>query len=52
MGARWFTIIATSSLIPFELYEIIREVHFVRVAVMVANIGIVVYLWQRKEMFK
>ena len=50
--ARWFTIIATSSLIPLELYEIIREVHFIRVAVMIANIGIVAYLWQRKEMFE
>jgi uncharacterized membrane protein (DUF2068 family) len=50
--ARWFTIIATSSLIPFELYEIIREVHPIRVAVLIANIGIVAYLWQRKEMFK
>jgi len=50
--APWFTIIATSLLIPFELYEIIREVHPIRVAVMIANFGIVAYLWQRKEMFK
>ena len=49
--ARWFTIIATSSLIPVEIYEISREVHPIRVLVLVANIGIVVYLWQRKEMF-
>jgi uncharacterized membrane protein (DUF2068 family) len=49
--ARWFTIIATSSLIPFEIYAIIREVDPIRVLVLVANIGIVVYLWQRKEMF-
>jgi uncharacterized membrane protein (DUF2068 family) len=49
--ARWFTIIATSSLIPFEIYEIIREVHPIRLLVLVANIGIVVYLWQRKDMF-
>jgi uncharacterized membrane protein (DUF2068 family) len=50
--ASWFTIIATSSLIPFELYEIVREFDSIRVAVMIANIGIVAYLWQRKEMFK
>jgi uncharacterized membrane protein (DUF2068 family) len=50
--ARWFTIIATSSLIPLELYEIIREIHPIRVLVIVANIGIVVYLWQRKEIFE
>ena len=50
--ARWFTIIATSSFIPVEIYEIIREIHLIRVLVMVANIGIVVYLWQRKDMSK
>src|SRR5262245_47494641 len=50
--APWFTIIATSLLIPFELYEIIREVHSIRVAIMIANIGVVAYLWQRKEIFK
>ena len=50
--ARWFTIVATSALIPLELYEIIRDVHPVRVLVLIANIGIVVYLWQRKKMFK
>jgi uncharacterized membrane protein (DUF2068 family) len=50
--ARWFTIIATSSLIPLEMYEIVREIHAIRVLVLVANIGIVVYLWQRKEMFE
>jgi len=50
--ARWFTIIATGSFIPVEIYEIIREIHLIRVLVMVANIGIVVYLWQRKDMSK
>ena len=50
--ARWFTIIATSSLIPLEIYEIIREIHAIRMLVVVANIGIVVYLWQRKDMFE
>jgi uncharacterized membrane protein (DUF2068 family) len=49
--ARWFTIVATSSLIPLEVYEIVREIHPIRVLIIVANIGIVVYLWQRKEMF-
>jgi uncharacterized membrane protein (DUF2068 family) len=50
--ARWFTIVATSSLIPLEIYEIIREIHPMRVLVLVANIGIVAYLWQREDMFK
>ena len=49
--ARWFTIVVTSSLIPLEIYEIIREMHAIRMLVIVANIGIVLYLWQRKDMF-
>lgn len=42
--ARWFTVIATGSLVPIEVYEIAREVHPVRVAVLVANLAIVGYL--------
>jgi uncharacterized membrane protein (DUF2068 family) len=49
--ARWFTIIATSSLIPLEVYEIIRELHPIRVLILIANAAIVVYLWRRKEAF-
>jgi uncharacterized membrane protein (DUF2068 family) len=50
--ARWFTIIATSSLIPIELYEIARELHPLRVLVLLANLAIVVYLFTRKEVFE
>jgi uncharacterized membrane protein (DUF2068 family) len=50
--ARWFTIIATSSLIPIEVYEITRELHPLRVIVLIANIAIVVYLWRRKDIFE
>jgi uncharacterized membrane protein (DUF2068 family) len=50
--ARWFTIGATSSLLPIELYEIVREVHPVRVIVLLANIAIVAYLVERKELFE
>ena len=42
---------AISSLIPVEIYEIVRERHAIRVLVLIANVGIVAYLWQRKEMF-
>jgi uncharacterized membrane protein (DUF2068 family) len=49
--ARWFTIGATSSLLPIELYEIVREVHPVRVVVLLANVAIVAYLFRRKELF-
>jgi uncharacterized membrane protein (DUF2068 family) len=50
--ARWFTIAATSSLLPIELYEIVREIHPVRVIVLLANVAIVAYLFKRKELFE
>ena len=50
--ARWFTIIVTGSLIPLEVYEIVREVHPVRILVLLANVGIVVYLVRRHELFE
>jgi uncharacterized membrane protein (DUF2068 family) len=50
--SRWFTIGATSSLIPIEIYEILRELHAVRVLVLVANVAIVVYLIRRRELFE
>jgi len=49
--ARWFTIGATSSLLPIEVYEIVRDVRPLRVLVLLANVAIVVYLFQRKELF-
>lgn len=50
--ARWFTIIATSSLIPIEVYEIVREPRLLRIAVLLANVAIVIYLYGRKEVFE
>jgi uncharacterized membrane protein (DUF2068 family) len=50
--ARWLTIIATSSLIPIEVYEITREVHVLRIVVLVVNIAVVIYLWRRREVFE
>jgi uncharacterized membrane protein (DUF2068 family) len=50
--ARWLTIIATSSLIPFEIYECLRELHLVRFLVLLVNIGVVIYLARRKEIFE
>jgi uncharacterized membrane protein (DUF2068 family) len=50
--ARWFTIIATSSLIPIEVYEISREVHVLRIVVLLVNIAVVIYLWRRREIFE
>ncbi len=50
--SRWFTVGATGSLIPLELYELVREVHVVRLLVLVANVAIVVYLVRRRELFE
>jgi uncharacterized membrane protein (DUF2068 family) len=48
--ARWFTIIATSSLIPVEVYEIVRRPHLTRILVLVVNVAIVAYLWRRDDL--
>ena len=50
--ARWFTIGATSSLIPVEVYEIVQEPRLLRVLVLLLNVAVVVYLWRRKEVFE
>lgn len=49
--SRWFTIVATGSLVPVEVYEIVREVHIVRVLVFFVNVAVVVYLVRRRELF-
>jgi uncharacterized membrane protein (DUF2068 family) len=49
--ARWFTIGATSSLMPIEAYEIARRPGAFRVLVLLLNVAVVVYLWRRKEIF-
>ena len=50
--SRWFTIGATSSLVPIEIFEIVRELHPVRVLVLIVNVAIVVYLVRRRELFE
>ena len=50
--ARWFTIGATSSLIPIELYEIAREPRPLRILILLVNVAVVVYLYKRKELFE
>jgi len=47
LGQRWaeyFTIIATSSFIPLEVYEIIKRVRAAKVVVLLLNIVVVAYL--------
>jgi uncharacterized membrane protein (DUF2068 family) len=45
--ARWaeyLTIIATSSLVPFEIYELVQRLTLVRAAALVVNLAAVAYL--------
>ena len=42
--AEWFTVIATGSFVPVEIYESIVRFGWLKLAVMVANILIVIYL--------
>ena len=47
LGKRWaeyFTIIATGSFIPLEVYELIKKVSIGKVAVLVVNVAVVGYL--------
>lgn len=49
--AEYLTIIATTSFIPFEVWEVTRKMSAVRVAILAANVAIVIYLvvhrWRR-----
>jgi uncharacterized membrane protein (DUF2068 family) len=42
--AEYLVIVATGSLIPFELYEIARKLSPIRVSLLVVNVAIVIYL--------
>jgi uncharacterized membrane protein (DUF2068 family) len=42
--AGYLVIVATSSLVPFEIYEIAHKISLLRIAIFVLNIGIVIYL--------
>ena len=48
--AEWFTVIATGSLIPLELYETLYHFGWIKLATLVGNVAIIVYLlriaWQ------
>jgi len=50
--SRWFTIGATSSLIPIEVYESVRGLHPLRVLVLIVNAAVVIYLVRRRELFE
>ncbi|MEO8778351.1 MAG: DUF2127 domain-containing protein [Rhodanobacter sp.] len=42
--AEWFTVIATGSLIPLELYEALYHFGWIKLAMLVGNVAIIVYL--------
>ncbi len=42
--AEWFTVIATGSLIPLELYETLLHFGWIKLATLLANVAIVAYL--------
>jgi uncharacterized membrane protein (DUF2068 family) len=42
--AEWFTVIATGSLIPLELYEAVHRFGWLKLGALIANILIVIYL--------
>ena len=42
--AEYLTIISTASLLPLEVYEIVKEVSAAKIVVLLANVAIVIYL--------
>lgn len=42
--AEYLTVVATAAFIPLEVYELAKHVTLVRVAVLIANVALVVYL--------
>jgi len=45
--AEWFTIVITSSLIPVEIYELVRHHTATKILVLIINIAVVIYLLYR-----
>jgi uncharacterized membrane protein (DUF2068 family) len=45
--AEWFTIIITSSLVPVEVYELVRHPTAIKILVLIINIVVVIYLLYR-----
>jgi len=49
--AEYLTVIATAGFLPFEVYELSKRVTIVRVAALVINVAVVVYLVWSKHLF-
>lgn len=46
--AEWFTVVVTTSFIPFEVYELVEHTTAGKAAMLVANIAAVIYLVIRR----
>jgi uncharacterized membrane protein (DUF2068 family) len=42
--AEWFTVIATGSLVPVEIYEVLLRFNWLKLAALIGNVAIVAYL--------
>jgi len=42
--AEWFSVIITSSLVPFEIYEIYRHLTILKIVALLVNLAVVAYL--------
>ncbi len=49
--AEYLTFIATTALLPLEIYELIEGVRFLKVFALIVNIAVVVYLLAAKRLF-
>jgi len=49
--AEWLTVIVTASLIPVEIYHLVKHASVGKVATLVANVAIVVYLLRHQWLF-
>jgi uncharacterized membrane protein (DUF2068 family) len=52
MWAEWLTVIVTSSLIPIEIYEVIRHASLAKAIALGVNIAIVMYLLRHRWLFR
>ncbi len=52
LWAEWLTIVATTSFIPFEAFEVVKKATPLRAGVLGANIAIVIYLILRRRRLK
>lgn len=45
--AEYFTVIVTGSLIPLEIYELLKRVRMLKIVILIVNVAIVIYLIAR-----